>query len=213
MATSGLQVKNHPVHPMIVMFPIAFWIGALIGDVAYLATGSFFWYSFAFVSMGFGLILGAVAAVAGAVDYFSLEGHTRAKQVGTIHGLLNLGVLAIFLINFMFRAGAGPVFAVPPEVALAGSALWASFLLTIFGVLLLSISAWLGAELVYVEGAGVQRRKKAAGLDLPEEETKTEYPERGAPRPAAPHREPGKGASSQTGPSGPEDRGPGTPPH
>ncbi len=178
MANTGLEIKEHPVHPMIVAFPIGFWVGALIGDIIYLLTGTFFWYEFSYFSMGLGLLTGAAAAIAGSVDYFAVNRKTRAKRLAMYHGLLNVAVFLIFLINFIFRAGATGGIEIPPSTALVGSALWAGFLLSLFGNLVLVASGWLGGELVYVENVGGRRKALERGRDLP----LPEQPQRAQPR-------------------------------
>ncbi len=158
MASSGLQIAGHPIHPMIVSFPIVLWIGGLVGDVAYAVTGATFWYEVAYLAIGLGLIFGLLAAIAGAADWFTIRRKTRARKIGRNHGLLNLAIWGLFLINFVYRSNATGGFSISPEVPLTGTSLWAAVALSLIGVGLLTVSGWLGGELVYVEGVGVDTR-------------------------------------------------------
>jgi uncharacterized membrane protein len=186
MATNGLQIKDHPVHPKIVLLPIAFWLATLVGDVAYLATGFAFWYDFAFVCLGVGILTGLVAAVAGAFDFFAIPKHTRARSVGRSHAWLNLGAWLLFAVNFVFRLDAAGGFIVPAPEALVGGTLWAAVALSAIGVALISVSGWLGGELVYVEGVGVSKRIEEAGLPTEEEAAEREERARWEPSQAPP---------------------------
>jgi uncharacterized membrane protein len=184
MAMRGAQIGGHPLHPKVVGFPIAFWMAAFVGDIAYLVTGNLFWYSFAFVNLGLGILTALPAAVLGTIDYFAVRGKTRAKRIGLIHMAFNTAALVLFLSTFVFRFDAAGGFFIPPEAALTGGPLYAAVALSFFGVILLGAGGWLGGELVYREGIGVRR---------------------GEPGPEA--QPPAAGKTTQRTPPAPPDRG------
>jgi len=43
---STAQIANHPIHPMLVPFPIACFVGALVTDIAYSMTEQMMWELF-----------------------------------------------------------------------------------------------------------------------------------------------------------------------
>jgi uncharacterized membrane protein len=141
---------------MIVVLPIAFWLGALVADIVYVATRSASWYSFGFVCMGLGILGALAAAVAGAADWLSLPRGTRAFKIGLIHGAINLSVATLFIVNFGLRWIANDGLGLPATPPAGGT--WAGCVaLSILAVGVLTISGWLGGELVYVEGVAVHQ--------------------------------------------------------
>src|SRR5438034_7973719 len=101
---SKLNLKGHPLHPILVAFPIAFFIGTLLFDIlgwwqnidAYRRTGMYLEIT--------GIISGLLAAVPGIVDYFFIvppksSGKKRAAQ----HGILNISMLVIFIFVWFYR--------------------------------------------------------------------------------------------------------------
>lgn len=150
----GLRIKGHPIHPMLVAFPVTLWIATLATDIAFLATGSLFWYQFAYVAAGFGIVFGLLTAGAGLFEYLTIPPKLQAKQTATIHMLVNLGAFSLFLIGFVFRSATPGAIAIP-DTAASGSALAAIVFLSFAGVALVSVGGWLGGHLVYVHGVGI----------------------------------------------------------
>src|SRR5207244_10698927 len=70
--SKGLRLFGHPLHMMLVHFPIALWSVSLLGDVAWLWRGERLWAEMAFWSIGAGLALAVPTAVNGFVDYPAL---------------------------------------------------------------------------------------------------------------------------------------------
>jgi uncharacterized membrane protein len=135
------SVAKHPVHPMLVMFPIALWTFGLVCDLLSLgAARDPFWGDVAFYSMAAGLIGALAAAVPGFIDFRSLRG-TRVGKLATMHMALNLIAVALFAISIWLRLGHAQS---PLAIGLA-----------VVGILLIATSGWLGGELVYVHGIGV----------------------------------------------------------
>ncbi|MCW3814590.1 DUF2231 domain-containing protein [Micromonospora sp. DR5-3] len=141
---SRLKVLGHPVHPMLVMFPVALLVTAVIFDVIDTAGGPNFLGEVAYWNILVGLIGGVLAAAAGSVDLLALPTGTRAKRVGLAHAGANLAVILLFAAVWVVRLNA--------EYRAAGGALLA---IEVVAVGLLGISAWLGGELVDRLGVGV----------------------------------------------------------
>lgn len=144
---SRASIAGHPIHPMLVVFPIGLWVFSFISDLIYLGTGDLAWQATAYYTMAGGVIGALAAAIFGAIDLFALpQGNTR--RIGEIHMTINLAVVALFLINLWWRTQVAPDSTGP---------IWLSAL----GVALLAVSGWLGGELVYVHGAGVSEEAMA----------------------------------------------------
>lgn len=135
------QIGRHPVHPMLIVFPIGLLVFSLVCDLVHWAGGSATWAWAAWYTMGGGIIGGLLAAVPGFTDLLSLP-ESRAKRVAVLHMAINLIVILIFVLNFALRAGLGDLSAV-------------RLILSIIGVGGLIASGWLGGELVYIHGIAV----------------------------------------------------------
>ena len=143
---SPASIAKHPIHPMVVPFPIALWIFSFICDVVYaLDWGSAFWKDMAFVSMAGGVIGALVAAVPGYLDYRSVT-DPAVVRVGRWHMVLNLSIAILFTINLWSRMGNEASATLP-------------VILSLIGIAMLGVSGWLGGELVYVHGVAVESER------------------------------------------------------
>jgi uncharacterized membrane protein len=156
---SPASLGKHPVHPMLIPFPIALWVFSLIADVIYLWRGNPVWRDYiAFYTLMGGTIGGAMAAVPGIIDWLSLEDREVVK-IANWHARLNVIALLVFASSFYLRttSGAGLVtgsYAIPVGLSL-------------FGVILISISGWLGGEMVFKHGVGVNRKTEVEPRNRP----------------------------------------------
>ncbi|TQJ19988.1 putative membrane protein [Micromonospora sp. A202] len=150
---SRLKVLGHPVHPMLVMFPVALLATAVLFDVVDTVGGPDLLGEVAYWNITVGLIGGLLAAVAGSFDLLAIPTGTRAKRVGLLHAGANLAVILLFAAIWVVRLNA--------DSRAAGGAL---LVVEIVALAILGISAWLGGELVDRLGVGVDRE---AGLDAP----------------------------------------------
>jgi nitrite reductase/ring-hydroxylating ferredoxin subunit/uncharacterized membrane protein len=149
---SKAHVKSHPIHPMLVAFPIAFLYGALGFDAAgRLASWPGGWTTGAFLSVA-ALVSGLVAAVPGLIDYLSaVPPNSSARARATQHLLVNISALAAFALGWAFR----------DRATLAPGA--GTLLLEAAGVGLITWGGWLGGTLVYRNQIGVDHRYARAG--------------------------------------------------
>jgi len=137
---SSASIAGHPLHPILVAFPIGLWTFGFVADLVYLFLSSnYAWKETAFFCIGGGLIGAVVAAAPGLVDYAGITGKGRLKKIAVAHLILNVGALAIFGASFALRWGeqAAQTSSLLP-VALAG-----------FGVLFITVAGWYGGEMVY----------------------------------------------------------------
>ena len=59
---STARVAMHPIHPMLVPFPIVCFIGALLTDIAYWRTAEMMWADFSAWLLIVGVVMGVLAA-------------------------------------------------------------------------------------------------------------------------------------------------------
>lgn len=139
------SIRRHPIHPMLIVFPITFFMAAPALDIIHIATGDTLWATIAFWDIVLGVATALAAAVPGFVDYLSLHG--RAARIATYHLVLNLTVVGLFVVNLFLRGEAAR--------AWLGNAIWIPLAFSIGGALILAVSGWLGGHLVYVHRVGV----------------------------------------------------------
>src|SRR3954463_7508367 len=100
---SRAKIAGHPLHPMLVAFPLGLLGTAAIFDGISKATGNERWSEAGYSMMGAGVVSGVVAAVPGLIDYLGIPEGTRAKKIGLIHGLGNAAVLGLFGMSWAMR--------------------------------------------------------------------------------------------------------------
>ncbi|GEO16021.1 DUF2231 domain-containing protein [Microvirga aerophila] len=141
---STAAVMGHPIHPMLIPYPITFLTAALATDVAARATQDPFWSRTSRWMLGAGLVTGLVAGAVGAIDYFTIR-RAREKSVGKLHAYGNPLALGLAAANLALRqkrqAGVMPGAA---EIGLSTAT-----------VVVLGVTGWAGAELSYRHMVGV----------------------------------------------------------
>jgi uncharacterized membrane protein len=135
---SRLKFLGHPVHPMLIVFPLGLLSAAVIFDAVYLVTANEELAFFSFWAIAAGIVGGLAAALFGLLDWLALPRGTRAKAVGLTHGIGNVVVVGLFAVSWLLRMG-DPAY---------GSSLL-PFLFALAGAGLALFTAWLGGELVY----------------------------------------------------------------
>lgn len=139
---STAAIAGHPIHPMLVSFPIVCFIGALITDIVYSLTALIMWSTFSAWLITAGLVLGGFAALAGLIDFFN-DARLRRSTAAIVHMVINIAVWIIELFNAFVHSRDGWTSVVPTGLTLS-----------IISVALLAVSGWLGGTLVYKLGAG-----------------------------------------------------------
>lgn len=149
---SKAAIQGHPIHPILVGFPISLWVGGLIFDLlGTIRPNPGLWAAGFYCVIG-GCVGALLAAMPGAIDWwFTVPPESSAKRRGLIHGGLNSLNLLLF-IYVAYRLGSP---ASPPEgltLALMG-----------IGVAILGVAGWMGGTLVYRNQIGVERRYAGGG--------------------------------------------------
>jgi uncharacterized membrane protein len=150
---SKVKALGHPVHPMLIVFPLGLLATAVVFDVLGLITDEGDFAIAAAYAIAAGVIGGLVAAVFGLLDFLAIPGGTRASRVGLWHGIGNVVVVLLFAVSWLIRLAAD---AWDPNAA--------ALVLGFAGLALAGVTGWLGGELVNRLGVGVH---DGASLDAP----------------------------------------------
>jgi uncharacterized membrane protein len=140
---STAAIAGHPIHPMLVPFPIAFLVGALASDLVFWGTGDPFWARASVWLVCAGFVMGVVAAAAGLTDFLG-DHRVRAHSIAWVHFGGNALAMLLTLWNGLQRLG-DPTAAVLPT----------GLILSVIVVGILIVTGWLGGELAYRHRIGV----------------------------------------------------------
>ncbi|HEY3518625.1 MAG TPA: DUF2231 domain-containing protein [Gammaproteobacteria bacterium] len=140
---SRAKLLGHPIHQMLIVFPLGLLATAVIIDIVYFVSGALIFAELSYYLIIAGLIGGAFAAPFGLVDWLAIPANTRAKRIGALHGGGNVIVMLLFVASALLRANLP---AAPPVSA---------YVCSFAGAALALVTAWLGGELVDRLGIGV----------------------------------------------------------
>lgn len=141
-----LHIAGRPIHPMLVPFPVACFVGTLLTDIAYWRTADMMWADFSVWLLFFGLVLGFLAAIAGLIDFMGNR-LVRRHRPAWLHMVGNFLILLLSLINAFVHSRDGWTSVVPTGLVLSALV-----------VLLLLFTGWQGWTIVYRRRAGVSRQ-------------------------------------------------------
>jgi uncharacterized membrane protein len=143
-----MRVLGHPLHPMLVHFPIAFWTAATLAygwaawDASELAT------TLAKFANGAGLSLAMLAMLAGLLELRSIDSRSDAMGVATWHMMVMAIVWTCFLLALLLSVSTG----LDQATMRLGQAACAAL-----GFVLMAVGGWLGGRLVYEFGVAVRK--------------------------------------------------------
>jgi len=106
-------------------------------------------------SIAGGIVGALLAAIAGFIDYLSID-EAEMKRIATTHLLLGLGSVVIFGLNLWLRFRVEEGSKIP-------------LLLSILGVFVIGFGGWLGGEMVYVKGMAVEAVEELAKKEKQQE--------------------------------------------
>jgi uncharacterized membrane protein len=145
---SRASIGGHPIHPMLIPFPIGLLVFSFVADLIFLWRGNPVWKDYvAFYTMLGGIIGGAAAAIPGLIDWATLTDRAAVK-VANWHARINITTLVIFIGSFYLRTNSGAAW-IPNTPMLP-------FILSIVGLIGLTIAGWLGGQLVFKHGVAVE---------------------------------------------------------
>jgi nitrite reductase/ring-hydroxylating ferredoxin subunit/uncharacterized membrane protein len=150
---SKANLSGHPIHPMLVGFPVAYLLGSAAINLWARASGKRRLHQTARDLNTLGLATACAAAVPGVVDYFlAVPPQSSAKERATKHALSNVAALALFSTARAGRNGNGN----------GRPAAWTSAF-EVAGAALMTMAGWMGGTLVYRNQIGVDHRYADAG--------------------------------------------------
>ena len=141
---STAQIAGHPLHPMLISFPIACFVLTLVCDIFYFSVGDTAWVMGSEWLLGAGLIMGGLAAIMGFADFFG-ERRIRNLSAAWWHMGGNLAVVLISLYNFFMRYVDGAAAGLPVT----------GIVLSAVVVCILLFTGWKGWQMVYRDRVGV----------------------------------------------------------
>jgi uncharacterized membrane protein len=148
---SRAKLLGHPIHQMLIVFPLGLLGGSVIFDIVHMINGGT-WSLAARHMIAVGVITGLLAAVFGLIDWLEIPRGTRAKRIGAWHAIGNVIVLLLFAASWRIRRD-DP--ANPESFA---------YVLSFAAFAVAGITGWLGGELVDRLGVGVH---DGANVDAP----------------------------------------------
>lgn len=150
---SKMSIRGHPLHPVLIHFPVAALIGLVATDLAFLVTNDGFWARAGLWLAGVGALGGWISGLAGLVDLISVA-RIRRLIAAWSHAVLAVMLLSLATLNWLLRVEAGTV----PDSALHSGAAqilpWGLYL-SVLTALLISMTGILGGQLVYEYAVGV----------------------------------------------------------
>jgi uncharacterized membrane protein len=154
---STASIAGHPIHPMLIPFPVAFFVAAFLCDVVYWQTGNATSATAATWLLGAGLVMAALAAAAGLTDVL---GDRRIQALNDVwwHAGGNIVIVLIQLYNWYARYSEGAAAIVPLGLVLS--------FIAVGGLL---FTGWKGWELVYRHRVGVADEAATRAERTPQE--------------------------------------------
>jgi uncharacterized membrane protein len=139
---STAKIADHPIHPLLIPFPIVCFVGTLVTDIVYTRNHDGGWATASHWLLAIGLAMAVLAAVAGLTDYL---GDDRVRRLGDAlkHMLANVTAVVLEAVNLVLRINNNDFI---------GSA---GVYISAVVVLILVYSGWKGGNLVYRHGVGV----------------------------------------------------------
>jgi uncharacterized membrane protein len=151
---STASIAGHPIHPMLIPFPIVFFVSTFACDVAFWITGNDLWAVTAIWLLGAGIVMAALAALVGLIDVL---GEQRVRALGDAwwHAGGNVVVVLIELYNWIARYSEGTAAVLPKGLVLS-----------LICVVILLFTGWKGWELVYKHRVGIAEEGDTSRLTV-----------------------------------------------
>jgi uncharacterized membrane protein len=152
---SKVKIAGHPIHPMLVAYPVAFYTATLVCYIVYNSNGNPFWFKVAVVANIAGVLMAALAAIPGFIDWLNIPADSKAKKTGLFHLLCNVLALVCFGIVALTEN---------KKWDDAAPALGLAIPLTALGFILTLAAGFLGWTLVQKHHIGVDEERKDISL-------------------------------------------------
>lgn len=139
---SVVALVGHPIHVMMVHFPIAFVVATLGIDILYWWTGDEFWVQAGLWSAGFAFWSGVAASIVGIAEMLLVPG-IRVLEASWSHAVAAMTLVAIAGANWGERL-------FNPELILPHG-----LILSLLASVMTGFAGWHGGKLVFDHGVGV----------------------------------------------------------
>lgn len=140
---SKMAIGAHPIHPMVIHFPVAALIGLMATDIAYLLSEDYFWARASLWLAGIGALGGWISGSIGLIDLIAVP-RIRRLITAWCHAILAVMLLSLASLNWLFRIDGATALIWP----------WGLYLSLLTG-LLIAVTSTLGGKLVYERAVGV----------------------------------------------------------
>jgi uncharacterized membrane protein len=155
---SKTKVFGHPIHPVLVMFPITFYTATLVSYIVYSATNLPFCFQLGVVANIAGVATAALAALPGFIDWnWGLPGGHPAKSIGLVHMGIQVVALGVFGANAVIQSFQWNYTAPTPGLAIVLSSI---------GFVLTAVGGYLGAEMVQRHHVGIDLTPEQNRIDV-----------------------------------------------
>lgn len=139
---SLMSIAGHPVHPMLIHFPVAFLLGLVGADLAYVYTADPFWARVGLWLAGLGSLGGWLAGLAGLGDLVLVR-RIRNLIIAWSHALMAVMTLSLASLNWLLRFNDAN-----------GFNPWGLYL-SLLTAALITVTSLLGGQMVYGHAVGV----------------------------------------------------------
>jgi uncharacterized membrane protein len=140
---STARIGRHPLHVILIPFPIVCFVGVLLTDLAYWRSADIMWADFSAWLVSAGVVLGILAAIAGLIDFIGSR-RVRAEPPAWPHAIGNAIVLVLAILNMLVHTHDAWTSVVPWGLTLSAAV-----------VVVIAVTGWLGWSLVHRYGVGV----------------------------------------------------------
>lgn len=137
-----MAIAGHPLHPVMIHFPVAALVALVASDLGYLYTQDPFWARAGLWLAGVGAFGGWIASIAGLVDLATVKG-IRRLITGWCHAIIAVMMLSLASLNWLLRSE-DPTAILPWGLALS-----------LATATLIALAGFLGGQLVYEHAVGV----------------------------------------------------------
>src|SRR3954470_8575972 len=100
---SRAKLLGHPIHQMLIVFPLGLLAMAVIFDLLAIGLGNGYWSEINYWMIAAGVVTGLLAAPFGFIDWLGIPSGTRAKRIGAVHGAGNVVVVLLYAGSWLTR--------------------------------------------------------------------------------------------------------------
>ncbi|WP_346797786.1 DUF2231 domain-containing protein [Halomonas sp. Bachu 37] len=143
---SRAAIIGHPLHPLMIHFPVAALMALVASDLGYILSGDPFWARVSLWLAGVGAFGGWIASIAGIIDLVTVKGIRRLVN-GWSHAIIAVMMLSLASLNWLMRFS-------DTDLILP----W-GFAVSLVTSVMIALAGWLGGRLVYEHAVGVELEK------------------------------------------------------